>query len=154
MLTASPVRRSLDDHLADVYPDTGRNIPRGELVLDGDRRLRRGERAREHAHAPVAKPLDDRPSELVVVALERGDVPLALGDAELLVRLEQSGVADHVGEHHRNEATVERFGHGATLPRPKTAPERLRSSHGSGGVLAVLDSGETPAADCGRSALP
>ena len=58
-----------------------------------------------------------------MVALERGEVALPLVDAELLVRLEQRGVPDHVGEHHRDEPPLERFAHGATLSRPQAGED-------------------------------
>ena len=75
---------------------------------------------------PSPEPLDDRPAARVVVRLDRLPVPLALGECRLLVRLEQSRVADHVGEHHRDEATV---AHGATL---------LRSGPGSSRIAAWI----------------
>ncbi len=68
----------LDDHLAHVDADANRNVLRCELPLDLDCGEHRGERAREHAHAAVPEPLDDRPAEGVVVALERTHVPVAL----------------------------------------------------------------------------
>ncbi len=44
----------LDDHLARVDADANRDLLRRELLLDRDGGLHSGERAREHAHAPVA----------------------------------------------------------------------------------------------------
>ena len=110
----------LDDHLADVDAEANRNVLRRELTLDGDRGLHRRERAREHAHAAVAEPLHDRPAERVVVSLERPPVPVALLERGALVRLQQRRVADHVGEHHRDEPTVEPLTHGSTLVLPGT----------------------------------
>ena len=108
----------LDDHLADMDPDSHGDVLRPELLLDRDRGEHRVERAREHAHAPVSEPLDDGPAEGVVVAVERGHIPVALADGQLLVRLDQGGVADHVGEHHGDEPTIEALAHPATLTRP------------------------------------
>ena len=101
----------LDDHLAHVDADANRNVLRGELPLDRDCGEHRSERAREHAHAAVPEPLDDRPAEGVVVALERTHVPVALVEPQALVRLHQRRVPDHVGEHHRDEPTIEPLGH-------------------------------------------
>ena len=117
----------LDDHLSHVDPDPNANVLPSELLLDGDRGARRGERAREHAHAPVAEPLDDRPAERVVVALERSEVPLPLGDAELLVRLQQGRIADHVGEGHRDEPPLESCAHAATFSAARAGSSRLAS---------------------------
>ncbi|HJQ75285.1 MAG TPA: hypothetical protein VJ814_10375 [Gaiellaceae bacterium] len=96
-------------------PDPCRDVLRGELLLDADGRLHRRERAREHAHAPVAEPLDDRAAERLVVALERVEIALPLLDREALVRLEQRGVSDHVGEHHRHQPPLERSAHARTI---------------------------------------
>jgi hypothetical protein len=40
------------------------------------------------------------------VTLDRGHVSLALVHGQALVRLEQGGVPDHIGEHHRDEAAI------------------------------------------------
>ena len=109
-LAGEPLR--LDDDLADVDADSNGDVLRRELLLHRDRGLHRGERAREHAHAPVAEPLDNRPAEGVVLAVERAHVPVALLDGGLLVGLDQHRVADHVGEHHRDEPAIERLAHG------------------------------------------
>ena len=53
------------------------------------------------------------PPNALVMALERAPVPLALLEREPLVRLHQRRVPGHVGEHHRNKATVEALNHGA-----------------------------------------
>ncbi len=106
-------------------PDAHRDFLPRELLLNRDRRLYGGERAREHAHASVAEPLDHRSTECVVVAVERGDVELALLDAEALVRLEQRRVADHVGEHHCDEPAIEPLAHGSD----HTALRQARSRH-------------------------
>ena len=100
----------LDDHLAHVDADANRNLLRAELPLDRNCGVHRGERAREHAHAAVPEPLDDRPAEGIVVALERTHVPVALVDSQALVGLQKRRVPDHVGEHHRDEPTVEPLG--------------------------------------------
>jgi hypothetical protein len=64
------------------------------------------QRPREHAHAPVPEPLDDRPAEGVVLGLERSHVLVALVEPDALVRLDQRRVPDHVREHHRDEAAI------------------------------------------------
>ncbi len=110
-----------DDYLTDVDAEANRNVLRRELALNPDRSLHRRERTREHAHAPVTEPLHDRPAKGVVMSLERSPVPLALLERRALVRLHQRRVADHVGEHHRDEPTVEPLTHGSTrIPRPGT----------------------------------
>jgi len=93
----------LDDHLAHVDADANRNFLRCELPLDRDCGEHRSQRAREHAQAAIPEPLDDRPAEGVVVALERTHVPVALVESQALVRLNQRRVPDHVGEHHRED---------------------------------------------------
>ena len=79
----------LDYHLADMDADSNRDVLRGELLLHRDRGRDRGKRAREHAHAAVPEPLDDRPAEGVVLAVERGHVPRRAVDGQTLVRLYQ-----------------------------------------------------------------
>jgi hypothetical protein len=111
MFTASPVSRSGSTITSPTGTPMNRNVVRRELPLDRDRGEHRIERAREHAHAAVAEPLDDRPVEGVVVGLERTPVPVALVDSLALVRLDQRRVADHVGEHHGDEPTVELLTH-------------------------------------------
>ena len=96
--------------------DANRNLVRGELALDRDRGEHRIERAREHAHGAVSQLLDDRPAERVVVALERAHVPVALVECHTLVSLHQCRVPDHVGEHHRDESTIEPLTHKASSP--------------------------------------
>ena len=91
--------------------DADRNLVRGELPLDRDRGEHCGERAREHAQAAVPEPLDDRSAERVVVALEGTHVPVAHVQPQALVHLHQRRVADHVGEHHRDEPTIEPLTH-------------------------------------------
>jgi hypothetical protein len=86
--------------------DADRNVFRCEFPLDLDCGEHRGKRAGEHAHAAVAEPLDDRPAEGVVVALERTHVPVAFVECHTLVRLDERRVSDHVGEHHRDEPTI------------------------------------------------
>jgi hypothetical protein len=108
----------IDDHLAHVDADANRNVLRCELPLDLDCGEHRTKRAREHAHAAVPKPLDDRPAEGVVVGLERTHVPVALVESQALVRLDQRRVPDHVGEHHRDEPTIEPLTHGSSLGAP------------------------------------
>ena len=126
-LTCQPL--GLDGHLADMDADSHRNVLRAELLLDRDRGEHRVERAREHAHAPVSEPLDDGPAEGVVMAVERGPIPVALADGQLLIRLDQGGVADHVGEHHGDEPTIEALAHPTTLTRPSVV--LLATGHGS-----------------------
>ena len=119
----------LDDDLARVHADAGQDLVRRELLLGRHRRLHRGERAREHAHAPVPEPLHDRPSERLMVAFQGVPVALPPLERELLVRLEQRGVPDHVREHHRDEAAIESEGHAAILSGPRLGcQERLRRS--------------------------
>ena len=105
----------LDDHLAHVDVDANRDVVRGELPLDRNGGGNRRERAREHAHAAVPKALDDRAAEIVMVALERTHVPVAFVDCHALVRLHQRRVADHVGEHHRDELAIEARSHSPHL---------------------------------------
>ena len=97
----------------DADPDG--NVRGRELLLDRDGRLDRRERAREHAHRPVAESLDDRAVVRVVVAFHRVDVPLPRFDPDVLVRLEQRGVPDHVGEHDGDKPAFESVPHEATL---------------------------------------
>ena len=96
----------LDDHLTHVYAEANRNVLSRELALYADCGLHRRERAWEHAHAPVTESLDDRPAEGVVVALERTHVSVAFVECQMLVRLDERRVSDHVGEHHRDEPTI------------------------------------------------
>jgi hypothetical protein len=105
----------LDDHLAHVDADSNRNVLRRELPLDRDCGGHRGQRAGEHAHASVPEPLDDRPAGRVVVVLERTHVAVALVEPQALVRLHQRRVPDHVGEHHRDESTIEPVTHDSSL---------------------------------------
>ncbi len=56
---------------------------------------------------PSPEPLDDRPAEGVVLAVERGHVPLSRVDGQTFVRLYQRCVADHVGEHDRDQPAIE-----------------------------------------------
>ena len=106
----------LDDHLADVDADADLNVLRRELPLHRDRGLHRRERAREHAHAAVAEPLHDRPAERVVLALERthstGRACRAPARSSAWM---QRRVADHVGEHHGDEPTIEPQSHSRIL---------------------------------------
>ena len=97
----------LDDHLANVDADAHRDVVLGQVTLDLDGSLNGHERAREHAHTAVAEPLHDRPAEGVVVTLDRTHVPVALVHCQALIRLEQSRIADHISEHHRDEAAIE-----------------------------------------------
>ena len=103
-VTGEPL--GIDDHLAHMDSDADRNVFRREFPLDLDCGEHRGKRAGEHAHAAVAEPLDDRPTEGVVVALERTHVPVAFVECHTLVRLDERRVSDHVGEHHRDEPTI------------------------------------------------
>jgi hypothetical protein len=107
----------LDHHLAHVDADAYWNIVPGKLLLDRNPGEHGRERAREHAHAAVPETLDDRPAERFVMVLECAHVPVALGDCQVLVRLHQRRVPDHVGEHHGNEATIEPLTHRASSPR-------------------------------------
>ena len=79
MFTASPVSRSGSTITSPTWMPmrTGTSCD-CELPLDRDCGLHRSQRAREHAHAAIAEPLDDRPAEGVVVALDRAHVPVAL----------------------------------------------------------------------------
>jgi hypothetical protein len=86
---------------------------------DGDN----GSRSRDHApeleraaHAAVPEPLHDRLGEGVVVALQRAHVSVALVDSQALVGLQKRRVPDHVGEHHRDEPTIEPLTHNASSP--------------------------------------
>jgi len=60
-------------------------------------------------------PLDDRPAERIVVALERTHVQVALVESQALVGLHQRRAPDHVGEHHCDEPTIEPLTHGASF---------------------------------------
>ena len=113
MFTASPVSRSGSTITSPTWMPirTGTSCD-GELTLDRDRGLHGRERAREHAHAAVAEPLDDRPAERLVAAVERAQYRSRLLDRLPLVRLDQRGVADHVGEHHRDQPAIEPLTHG------------------------------------------
>jgi hypothetical protein len=112
----------LNDHLADVDPDPHRHAPPGQLALRLDRGLNGGHGAREHAHAPVAEALHDRPAEDRVLVLDGAPVGVALGDRRALVGLDERRVAHHVGEHHGDEPPIELRLHtpprqGAVTPR-------------------------------------
>ena len=48
--------------------------------------------------------------------LERAHVPVALVERQPLVGLHQRRVADHVGEHHGDEPTIEPLTHKASSP--------------------------------------
>ncbi len=111
----------LDDHLADMDADSHRNVLRRELLLDRDSGQHRSQRARKHAHAPVAEPLDDRPAEGVVMTIERRHIPISPVDGQALVRLDQRRVPDHVGEHHRGQPAIEPLAHEATIPSPRSS---------------------------------
>jgi hypothetical protein len=119
----------LDDHLTNVNPEANRNVLRTELALYPDRGLHRRERAREHAHAPITEPLHDRPAKGVVMFVERSPVALSLLERHALIRLHQRRVPDHVGEHHRDEPTVEPLSHGSTLDPPVNARATARDDH-------------------------
>ena len=96
----------------DADPDL--DVLRRKLLLHRDRGLDRRERAREHAHAPVAEALHDRAAEGAVVAIEGADVPLTLVEREPLGGLDQRRVADHVGEHG-DQPAIEPVAHGTSL---------------------------------------
>lgn len=84
-----------------------------------------------------------------MMALERVDVALPFLDPQALVRLEQRGVADHVGEHHGDEPPLERFGHGATFT-PGRGRDHLGSSRDSGSELAGFRFGQDVRRRLGR----
>ena len=101
-----------------MHSDADQHVLRRQLLLNSYRRLHRGERAWEHAHASVPEPLHDRPSERLVITFECVPVSLPAVDCEALVSLQQRGVSGHVREHHGNEATVERDNHDGILSAP------------------------------------
>jgi predicted amidohydrolase YtcJ len=44
----------------------------------------------------------------------------SLVESQALVRLHQRRIPDHVGEHHRDEPTIEHLTHGCSLDPPRT----------------------------------
>ena len=103
----------LDQHIADVNPDPHGNVSGRELALHRHGALDRCERAREHREAAVAETLHDRSPGRLVLALERGHVPVARLDRPPLVHLHERRIADHVREHHGDQPALELLTHHA-----------------------------------------
>ena len=111
-IAAEPLR--LDNHFANVDADTHWDCGASQIALYLHRRLHGRQRAREHAHCAVAEPLDDRPAERLVVALDGRDKCVTPVQRPALVSLDQRGVADHIGKHHRDEPAIEPLLHASS----------------------------------------
>ena len=95
-------------------PDSHLHVLRRQLLLDRDRGLHGGERTREHAHAPVAQPLHNRPRRTSHGASRaRSCTEVApLESPTCSSACINAGLTDRVREHHRYQATVEPITHG------------------------------------------
>lgn len=81
--------------------------------------------------------------------VDRPPVPVALVDGLALVRLDQRGVADHVGEDHRNEPAIELLPHtlflgtwgraGRVRMRTIAPLKEVGTSMSDGGRSPILD---------------